>query len=297
MPARMLYAHLLSALHCGVGQSADVIDLPIARERVTNWPLIPASSVKGPLKALLRPSPDENSTGHLRAWRVAFGPDTENADEGGGSLTFTDLRLLCFPVRSYTGTFAWVTSPLALRRWVRDHLTVGLACNVEVPTAPEVDELLLAEESSLVSRTATVDSVYLEDLDLRPRHDPVVSTVGRAIADTVFSDPEWRQLFMARFAIAHDDVFTFLTESGTEVAARVRIDEGSKTVARGALWYEEAVPAEAIFAGPIQADAVRNGITQDQALAVLHSPVILQLGGHATIGRGVAELVLVEGLK
>ncbi len=296
MAARMLYAHTLSALHCGVGQTADVIDLPIARERVTNWPVIPASSVKGPLKARLRPAPDQHPNGNQRAWRAAFGPDIDHADGGGGSLTFTDLHLLCFPVRSYAGTFAWVTSPLALRRWVRDHQTAGLPCPVEPPPEPAVDELLLAEESNLVASDPNAAAVYLEDLDLRARHNPVVNAVGRAIAEMVFRDPYWRQLFTGRFALAHDDVFTFLTETATEVAARVRIAEGSKTVAPHALWYEEAVPAETIFAGPVLADTARNGVTEDQALGVLRSPVTLQLGGHATIGRGIVEL-LAEGLK
>lgn len=290
MPARMIYAHTLSALHCGVGQSADVIDLPIARERVTHWPVIPASSLKGPLKVRLRPVGDEH------AWRAAFGPDTENADEGGGSLTFTDLHLLCFPVRSYAGTFAWVTSPLALRRWLRDHQTAGLACTVDAPPEPAVEELFLAEESSLVAGGPDPATVFLEDLDLPATHDPVVSAIGRAIAEMIFREAEWRQLFTQRFALAHDDVFTFLTETATEVAARVRIADESKTVARGALWYEEAVPAEAIFAGPVQAALPRDGVTPEKALEVLPGRVTLQLGGHVTIGRGIAELVVSAGL-
>lgn len=168
---------------------------------------------------------------------------------------------------------------------------------MEAPPVPAIDELLLAEESSLVASGPNPAAVYLEDLDLRVRHDPMVAAIGRAIAETVFADTAWQQLFMGRFALAHDDVFTFLTETATEVAARVRIAEESKTVARGALWYEEAVPAETIFAGPVQALTARNGITEDQALGVLRSPVTLRLGGHATIGRGLVELVLAGGLK
>lgn len=43
-------------------------------------------------------------------------------DESGlsGSLSFGEAKLPAFPVRSAHGCFAWLTSPLALRRWQRD---------------------------------------------------------------------------------------------------------------------------------------------------------------------------------
>ena len=46
--------------------------------------------------------------------------------KAAGKLTFTDARLLCLPVRSYKGTFAFVTCPLIVHRLARDLKALGL---------------------------------------------------------------------------------------------------------------------------------------------------------------------------
>ena len=49
-------------IHPGTGQSAGAIDLPVARERVTQYPFVPGSSMKGALLdgiARTAPFPDE----------------------------------------------------------------------------------------------------------------------------------------------------------------------------------------------------------------------------------------------
>ena len=40
----------VSPLHAGTGQSADIIDLPIARMKSTGIPFVPGSSLKGVLR-------------------------------------------------------------------------------------------------------------------------------------------------------------------------------------------------------------------------------------------------------
>ena len=78
-----------------------------------------------------------------------------------------------------------------------------------------------------------------------------------------------------------------------------RIDDEQKTVAKGALWYEESLPAESILAGLVWCDRVfglkNNGgspITQFELLDQFCPTVadkdnsILQIGGKATVGKG-----------
>ena len=50
MNTRIFHLHALSALHVGTGQSIGAIDLPIARSRATNLPLVPGSALKGVLR-------------------------------------------------------------------------------------------------------------------------------------------------------------------------------------------------------------------------------------------------------
>ena len=72
---------------------------------------------------------------------------------------------------------------------------------------------------------------------------------------------------------------------------RVKIEDATKTVAEGALWTEESLPAESILAGIVQCDRVfgpvGTGITEVSLLdRFAKEPLTLQIGGKATVGRG-----------
>ncbi|RMD58772.1 type III-B CRISPR module RAMP protein Cmr4, partial [Candidatus Parcubacteria bacterium] len=50
MQAKLMFLHALSPLHAGTGQGVGAIDLPIAREKGTEIPIVPGSSLKGVLR-------------------------------------------------------------------------------------------------------------------------------------------------------------------------------------------------------------------------------------------------------
>ena len=52
----LLFIHTLTRLHPGSGTALGVVDLPVQRERHTQWPLIPGSSLKGILRDACRES-------------------------------------------------------------------------------------------------------------------------------------------------------------------------------------------------------------------------------------------------
>ena len=289
MDARMLYLHALSPVHTGTGQAVDVIDLPVAREIATNWPYIPGSSIKGVLRA--RCEPDNPESSEYKRFIEAFGLPPKEENEGAGSLLFADARLLCLPVRSLYGTFAWVTSPLAIERFRRDHLVAGLP----VPPSTTVSKL---EEGQIAlgseTQIASANMVYLEDLDFMVQQADL-APVATHIASAVFgNDPTWHAHFLARFALVSDTAFSFLAETGTEVTARIQLEDKTKTVKQHMLWYEEAIPAETIFSAPLLAQP-RNG--RDAApyynLVRAGSAGLVQIGGHASVGRGLMTLTLV----
>lgn len=66
----------------------------------------------------------------------------------------------------------------------------------------------------------------------------------------------------------------------------MRLEDDVKTVVSGGLWYEEAVPAEAIFYGFV----VRSQEVAPLSNLTLNAPI--QLGGDATIGRGLCRVVM-----
>lgn len=288
--AKLLYLHAITPVHSGTGQAAAVIDQPIAREKATGWPMIPASSLKGVLRDLVKANHGDGKANEL------FG-DTEKA----GPIVFGDQRILCLPVRSFFGTFAYVTCPLVLQRLKRDVEAVGASMPfaTQIPVSTDSLSIVLPEDNSVL----VSGQVYLEDLDLKAERRKEVGEIAAALADVLFHDDQ--KTFMTRFGVVSDEVFNFLSEIGTEIQARVALEEETKTVRKGGLWYEEAVPAETIFCGPLLvADYYpdkANLLEQfDKALrpnqkqeGISHSqPITIQIGGNASVGRGLCRVVM-----
>jgi len=117
------------------------------------------------------------------------------------------------------------------------------------------------------------------------------------LAGKVFPDDRtWQDDLKAHFCIVHDDVMSYLLQVGTDVTARIRLEDEKKTVASGALWYEEALPAESILAGLVAAQS--NGKAKpDEVFNVVAQLAKhpLQVGGNATVGRGLCHLSVAQG--
>jgi CRISPR-associated protein Cmr4 len=169
----------------------------------------------------------------------------------------------------------------------------------ELPDAPPgLDE----QKAHFTTGTALVEgkSIYLEDLDFEATECPTATKWATQIASWVFpNDDTWQTQLKKRFVVLPDNAFDFLCETGTEVHTRVRIDAETKTVADKALWTEESLPAETILMGVVQCDRVfgRNGQEIAPAGLLEHfakSPLTLQIGGKATIGRGQVRCVFTE---
>jgi CRISPR-associated protein Cmr4 len=290
MNSCLTFIHALSPLHAGTGQGIGVIDLPIARERATNLPFVPGSTVKGVLR-------DECESSAIYQGRCEniFGPKVvEDQTAYAGSANFTDQRILCLPVRSLLGTFAWVTSPFILQRLLRDALDARIdGLPRAVPILDGSDENCCVCEPCALRLQQGV--IMLEDLDLKSVANGCQETVAWAnwIGQQVFPDSaEWQEMFRRRFCIVHDDVLNFLVDTATEVTARNKLLDDVKTVERGGLWYEEALPTETILYGLLVAVEVKaDAATVFAAIRdVTQAP--LQIGGSATVGRGLCRIML-----
>ncbi len=284
MESRLYHLHALTALHVGTGQGSGIVDLPIARERATHLPMVPGSALKGVLRAESRP---ERRSPDWLAWEALYGPERINDGDGSfaGALAVGDARLLCLPVRAFAGTFAWASCPLVLRRYARDLEAAGERGLPKVP--------LVGNERCLtsgVTRLAEGGRVYLEELDFAQGTTPEIDAWAQRIAAALFpDDADWQTLFRERFALLPDTAFDFLAETATELRTRVRIDEQRRTVAKGALWYEENLPAESVLWGVIGVDRSfhkDHAATAGALLEAVPCDARLQVGGKATVGRG-----------
>lgn len=285
--ARIYWLHTLTPLHVGAGRGVGFIDLPIQREKITNWPVVPGSAVKGVLADKHEATDDKRKTDDLLG--AAFGRAGDESSNAG-ALVLADARIVCLPVRSFHGTFAWVTCPDVLRRLKRE-MDAARAQSQDTLPEPDPGSVCLPKDP----QSALKDSgrVYFEEIDLVAKDDESAAKWAKVLAEAVFpGDGAWQDQFKSRFAVVHSDVFNFLCDTGTEVNAHVRLLDQQKTVAKGALWYEECLPAETILAGTVWCDRVFGGgdngkktpteITK-KFVSGEHS---LQIGGKATVGKG-----------
>ncbi len=285
-----------SGLHCGIGQGLSDIDLPTAKESVTGFPFIPGSSLKG----VLRDRFDDGSAN----FRAAFGPDPNHAADHASALSFSDARLVCLPVRSWFGTFAYMTCPAALGIYRQ------LLGQTDIKSPPGIPLLNRNQESYQVALTSEsiltppnhgdAPQILLEDLDLsvagtqQDKADAWGNLLGNLFHP---KDQEAKSAFVKRFAVVDDDIMAFLCETGLPVAAHNAIDENG-IVKPGALWYEEYVPAETFFAGAVYAAPPKHPkaneevpcTDQDLLDCFCTDPIHTQVGGSATTGRGLITM-------
>ena len=146
------------------------MDLPIQRERHTHWPVIPGSTLKGILRDACRRADTDKET-----LFAAFGPETVETDKYAGALSFTDVRILAFPVRSLKGVFAWVSCPAVLGRLVRDLKLGGSASGLNLPSAPEKDKRFAGK---LPRSWWMTTSWSWRSLSLNERAMPILSLTG-----------------------------------------------------------------------------------------------------------------------
>lgn len=293
---RMYWIQAITPLHVGAGKGVGFIDMPIMREKVTDWPLVPGSATKGVLREHFSQNGNEKQK---KLISVAFGKQVVDDSSNAGSLILTDAHIVCMPVRSIYGTFAYVTSPLVLERLKRDLVAAGHKRLPAVPS-PAKNEALLVKGSKIAGE----GQVFFEDLDFSEKEDENVKNWAEILSEAVFpkdaaNEVPWKRLFEERFAVICDDCFNFLSKTGTEVSAHVRIEDETKIVARGALWYEETLPTEAILAGIAWCDRVFGAKKLAEELGVekiTRSDILeayctmdkldLQMGGKATVGKG-----------
>lgn len=283
------WLHAITPLHVGAGRGLGYIDMPITREKVTDWPYIPGSSVKGVIADLFKASSD-NDRKEDQYKKAAFGLSGSDNDSAAGALVFTDANILCLPIKSFYGTFAWVTSPFCLKRFDD---TINIPDFQDKKGAFVTNDSVLAKEEK---------KIYLEDLDLNASAIPEAGNTAGKIAQVLFKDnAKWQKFFIQRFVIVDDDLFTFLCESGTDVSAHIRINSETGIVQEGALWYEETLPVESILTGKIWCDKVFGEDIKDIKAKDLiehfcKNELDFQIGGKASTGKGQVHCVF-ETLK
>lgn len=319
--AKPMFLIVETPLHAGSGSDLGIVDLPIQREKHTDYPKIEASGIKGGIREVFSTQPNlkklecgwnvtsVKDKDYEKAINLAFGP--EQGDLHGGALGFTDARLLLFPVKSVSGVFGWITCPAVLEQFKQD-LQI---CDINFQHST-TNTNHIPDSSNLV---VTDNKVVLEEYTFDITIDQTVNELANWLSERVLpADSEysyWREKMRTDLVVLSDDDFRDFVTLSTEVIARIKINQETGTVQKGALWYEEYLPSDSVLYSlvlttPIfQENDAGKGIFQltdqekteerDESEKVMEFfedglPAVIQLGGNATIGKGIVRTKIYE---
>lgn len=232
----ILTFYAYTSVHMGSGTSLSYIDSPIQREKHTQFPLLSASGIKGVIRDTLE-----------RKWKdkdvvdVIFGSQDDGSKQAS-CISFTDAKILLYPVRSARGIFAYVTCPYVLRRFEKELGALGksgIGLNVVLK---DEGRILVSSESKLkVEDTKVALEEFVFEIDKSQNIDKLIDEISQYLPQ------ELKSHLKGRFAIVSDDVFTDFVKYAVEIRTRIRIDQTTGTAAEHALFNIELVPAESVF--------------------------------------------------
>ncbi|MGI6363390.1 MAG: type III-B CRISPR module RAMP protein Cmr4 [Bacillota bacterium] len=261
-----------TSLHLGTEIDVGVVDLPVAREVTTNYPVIPGSSLKGSLRSWAEEIWDEDKS------RVDSVFGKPNA---AGNIAVTDARLLLLPVRTLSGHYRWVMCPYILERWQRDLRLAGISCNLPGITLKGKEALGHKKEQ-----------IYLEEYSVEIKENSeMILAIATNLGKLIVHDSVKSRL-VDQLVVISDDYFNHFAKYALQVRARNSLDDDFKT--SNNLWYEESVPSDTLFYSILLAPpAGQNKLTHVKDL--LDSRRYLQLGGNETIGQGWCAIEYIPG--
>jgi len=285
-----LYA--VSPIHAGSGAATSAVDLPIQRERHTEWPQIQASGVKGAFRDHFRKINGKDK----ELVNLIFGSDEQDGwnrdrDMLPGAISISDAWILAFPVRSNIAPFVWVTCPAVLKRFNTNLAYTGFEKNAAIENIKEDGALSIGSE-------ALADQAVLEDAVVN-----VIAHNQDACITGLF--PELKRLLLIS-----DEMFHYTITCCTEIQTHIKINAEKGTADDGALWYQEYLPADSILytlvhyshrnVAESDAEDIKAKLAELKAATVkqyVEDTIrdFVQIGGDETLGKGIFQLTWIAG--
>jgi len=284
----------ISPIHAGAGASTSVVDLPIQRERHTNWPHIQASAVKGAMRQHFRRYAETVVKDDKKAnefINYIFGYDGDNDKDreshkdkddkvitNAGIISVSDAKLLAFPMRTNIAPFVHITSQAVLERLQEDLRFCGESINLPQFNVTADKAIWLLKPSN------TNNNIILEDY-------VVEVTQEQKLPEEISS---YFNSNIKALLLVSEEVFDYCTSYCTEIQTQIKIDSKTGTAQDGALRYQELLPSDSLlysvvyysasaFDTSFQADTVKNTVEEN-------IKNYMQLGGDETLGRGICKI-------
>lgn len=264
----------LTPTHAGSGEALSYIDVPIQREKHTNFPKFEGSSLKGALKhSIYNHLKSENEELPKRFHEVFGKDDSDQMSE----IVITDAKLLFFPVRSRNDIFMLITCPFVIERFYADNmLSEDIRLNVES------NNILLHSHPQRNHM-----NISLEEYEFKSEFKDL-SSIKKIVSD----------INLNKVGIISNEMFEAMVSLYTEVITRNRIDYITGTAKDTGLFTEEYLPSESIlYFNVLQSAPFSTKSYSDSALKYAESnfPDVFQIGANETIGKGFVKLSELKG--
>lgn len=261
-----------TSMHVGAGQSADVVDLPVAREGATGLPQIPETGVKGALREWATERPDTTSHIDVNGIKTLFGSSEEGSEGGAGVAIFATARLLCLPVRRLDNLYGWMTCPYLLDRLRRDVQRLG--GNVSIPDFSPDEETarVVGQGGSIFFEEYVFEATSIEPSEQEKLKDLLGQIVGKETFKTLIS----------RLVIVSNSEFAHFAQNALPVNARNVLGDNKTAIN---LWYEETMPPDTLLYTLI---SPRHTKAADEVKLFVEkvNGAFIRFGGNETVGHG-----------
>lgn len=256
----LVIAKTVTPVHAGVGRTGGIVDLPIQRDE-HGYPCIYSSSFKGAFKtallqAFLKKLKDYNIA--RKATQALLGPEPDEGESFESSIAFLDMYLLAMPVRSLSGVYVYITSPLLVNRFLE---RLELLSGTSGEEAGESSGLLELFKKTVNSKLAYDDAMCIgsngECESLK-----VSSLSGKAVLAEEFffnispldGELEKYVVYMRKLLnldrpllVVKDSVARDIVEKSVLRFTRIKLRKETKTVEKSGLWNEEYLPPKTIL--------------------------------------------------
>jgi len=266
----LIIVRAITPVHASPGKTGGVVDLPIQRDEY-HYPCIYSSSLKGTLKAALLQALLKRGDDYPKA-RMAvqtlLGPEPEEGESFESSIAILDAYLFAIPVRSLEGVYAYVTSPLLLRRF-HERLELLMADLQEDRQREgkqfKVDEIIekIAEEEPGPSKAICIGedrrcgelkvSTLKEMVVLAEEYFLDIDSLKEAVKDIPEDQVKELNNFVRKvmgldkpLLVVSDEMARGIIERSILRFTRIRLKRETKTV-DGGPWTEEYLPPKTVL--------------------------------------------------
>lgn len=244
------------AIHVGSGEGSGWIDLPIEKEAVTGYPVI-------------------NDT----TWKGAIRHQVMQKSFEGTILSFTDLRLLLFPIQSSRHIFSYVTCPDLLERFIK--ATEKHQSNQKIDQLP-IRELKKTMKDRQVFGFNKEKEIMLGNISFQSKEikEPLEQLINQMIVGYLKPDD-----IQKRLVIVSDSNFREYIMKCTEKKIRNQLDKNKNSMQ---VFSQEYLPENTVMYGFITEFYNVKTRKMDNVIEEVKRkmPKILYIGGDHSIGKG-----------